>query len=177
MLTPKGGFRLFDRLVDGIMEKLRTSTLFVSALAIILMALMEMGEIISRSFFSFSFMIADEFAGYFLAVMVFMGLCNCYCQRGMVRVEVFYNLYEKYPGLKRAMDTAFVIIMLGYAAIVMYFSIRLNYTSFRRGVVSSSFLMTPLFIPQLFMPVGNVCFFLYVLLDTYKITIRGEAGR
>lgn len=159
------------------MERLRTSTLFVSALAVILMAVMEMGEIISRSFFRFSFMIADEFAGYFLAIMVFMGLCNCYCKRSMVRVEVVYSMYEKYPRLKRAVDIAFVLIMLAHAGIVMYFSIRLNYTSFRRGVVSNSFLMTPLFIPQLFMSVGNVCFFLYVLLDVYKIATGKEEGR
>ena len=159
------------------MERLRVSTLFVSALAIVLMAIMEMGEIISRSFFRFSFMIADEFAGYFLAIMVFMGLCNCYCKRGMVRVEVVYDMYRKYPQMKRVVDILFVLIMLVYAGIVMYFSIRLNYTSYKRGVVSNSFLMTPLFIPQLFMSVGNACFFLYVLLDVYKIATGKGEGR
>jgi len=159
------------------MEYLCVSTFSVSGVAIILMAIIEMGEIIARSFFGFSLMIADEFAGYFLATIVFMGLTTCYRQKAMVRVEVVYGLFQKHPTVKCFIDIIFAVVMLIYVGIITYYTVRLNATTFKFRQVSTSFLRIPTGIPQLFMSVGYICFFLYVLLDIYKLTSQKGEGR
>ena len=72
------------------MEAIRKFTLNISVAAILIMAVMEILEIFARSFFNFSFLVVDEFAGYLMSCMVFMGLANSYHAGSFVRVEALY---------------------------------------------------------------------------------------
>lgn len=158
-------------MLERVMNGLRKSTLMLSAVFIILMAAMEITEIFSRTFFSHSFLIVDEFAGYFMAAMVFTGLTNSYASGSFVRVEVVYNLFK--GRLKFLINLVYAFLMLAFTAVFGYFSILTNYKSFKMGLVSNGFYRTPLVYPQFFMSLGIICFFIYVVLDIIHMIKEG----
>ena len=123
------------------MEAIRKFTLNISVAAILIMAVMEILEIFARSFFNFSFLVVDEFAGYLMSCMVFMGLANSYHAGSFVRVEA---VYSKFKGkFKRILDGVYTFILIIFTAVFVYYSILLNYKSFDRGLVSTGYYMTP----------------------------------
>lgn len=153
-------------MLDKTMQGLRKITLNVSAVAVILMAVMEIIEIISRSFFNHSFLIVDEFAGYLMACMTFTGLANSYGIGTFVRVEAIYGLIK--GSAKRVLNVAYSVILLIFSCVFTYYSVLLNYNSFAKHLVSTGFYRTPIAYPQLTMSFGLICFCLYVLLDIVR---------
>ena len=146
-------------MLDKTMEAIRKFTLNISVAAILIMAVMEILEIFARSFFNFSFLVVDEFAGYLMSCMVFMGLANSYHEGSFVRVEAVYSRFK--GRFKRILDGVYTFI--------------LNYKSFERELVSTGYYMTPLAIPQFFMSLGIILFFIYLILDFVKM-IKTKGG-
>ena len=160
-------------MLDKTMEAIRKFTLNISVAAILIMAVMEILEIFARSFFNFSFLVVDEFAGYLMSCMVFMGLANSYHAGSFVRVEA---LYSRFKGrFKRILDGVYTFILIIFTAVFGYYSILLNYKSFDRGLVSTGYYMTRLAIPQFFMSLGIILFFIYLILDFVKM-IKTKGG-
>lgn len=156
------------------MEAIRKSTLAVSVVAILIMAVMEIVEIFARSFFNFSFLVVDEFAGYLMSCMVFTGLANSYYSGSFVRVEAIYGRFA--GKFKDKIDFVYTIILLVFTAVFGYYSVLLNYKSLVKGLVSTGYYMTPLAIPQFFMSFGIVMFFVYLVLDVIK-QIKEKGGK
>ena len=159
------------------MEKIRTLTdacrkgsLAVSAAALIGLALLEIVEIFLRTFFRTSLLIVDEYAGYLLAAMVFMGLCNSFHGGGFVRVEAVYNLFRGIP--KRVLDVVFLLILDVLFYVITYQCVLLNVTNFQKKLVSNSILKTPIWIPQLAMSAGLILFCVFITLETVVMLVN-----
>ncbi len=147
-----------------IMDACRRSSLAVSAAALIALTLLEIVEIFLRTFFKTSLLIVDEYAGYLLAAMVFMGLCNSFHGGGFVRVEAVYNLFRGIP--KRVVDIVFLVILDVLFYIIAYQCVLLNVLNFQKKLVSNSILKTPIWIPQLMMSAGLIFFCVFITLET-----------
>lgn len=147
-----------------IMDACRRSSLAVSAVALIALTLLEIVEIFLRTFFRTSLLIVDEYAGYLLATMVFMGLCNSFHGGGFVRVEAVYNFFRGIP--KRVVDIIFLLILDVLFYIIAYQCVLLNVLNFQKKLVSNSILKTPIWIPQLMMSAGLILFCIFITLET-----------
>ena len=152
--------------MEKLMEGIRKVTLEVSVVAILIMAVLEIVEIFGRSLFNHSLMIVDEYAGYLMSCMVFMGLCHSYYSNSFVRVEAIYSRFK--GKFKKYIDIVYTFIMIVFTAVFGYYSILLNYKSFNKHLVSTGFYMTPLWIPQIFMSIGILCFFVYTVMDLIR---------
>lgn len=150
--------------IKRVMDVCRRSSLAVSAVALIALTLLEIVEIFLRTFFKTSLLIVDEYAGYLLAAMVFMGLCNSFHGGGFVRVEAVYNLFRGIP--KRVMDTLFLLVLDVLFYIITYQCVLLNVVNFQKKLVSNSIMKTPIWIPQLMMSVGLILFCVFITLET-----------
>ena len=162
--------------MEKVMKGIRKFTLEISVVAILIMAVLEIVEIFGRSVFNHSLMIVDEYAGYLMSCMVFMGLCHSYYSGSFVRVEAIYG---KFKGqFKKYIDIIYTFLMLVFTAVFGYYSILLNYKSFTKHLVSTGYYMTPLWIPQVFMSIGILCFFIYTIMDLIKKikNIREKGG-
>ncbi len=155
---------------DKIMEGLRRSSLAVSAVALIALALLEIAEIFLRTFFKISLLIVDEYAGYLLACMVFMGLCNSFHGGGFVRVEALYNLFRGKG--KQILDLLFMLILDILFYVITYECVGLNLYNIEKQLVSNSVLKTPLWIPQLMMSLGLLMFAIYITLYTIQLLVQ-----
>ena len=163
-------------IMEKIMKGIRKITLEVSVVAILIMAVLEIVEIFGRSVFNHSLMIVDEYAGYLMSCMVFMGLCHSYYSGSFVRVEAIYSRFKGH--FKKYIDIIYTFIMIVFTAVFGYYSILLNYKSFTKHLVSTGYYMTPLWIPQVFMSIGIICFFIYTVMDLIRKikNIREKGG-
>lgn len=163
------------KVMEKVMEGIRKVTLEISVAAILIMAVLEIVEIFNRSVLNHSLMIVDEYAGYLMSCMVFMGLCHSYNSGSFVRVEAIYGRFK--GQFKKYIDVIYTFIMIVFTAVFGYYSVLLNYKSFTKHLVSTGYYMTPLWIPQVFMSIGVICFFIYTIMDLImKIRNLKEKG-
>ena len=156
--------------INRIMEVLRRSSLAISAIALIALTCLEIVEIFLRTFFGMSLLIVDEYAGYLLSCMVFMGLCNSFDGGGFVRVEAVYNLFK--GGVKKVLDIVFTLVLDGLFFVVAYQCVKLNIQNYQMGITSNSVAQTLVWIPQVFMSVGLIAFCIFAALYTVRLVVQ-----
>jgi TRAP-type transport system small permease protein len=152
------------RLVNGAATAL-------AALAILAMAGITAAEVIARFFFDTSFEVADELGGYLLVAAVFLGLGPALAADAMLRVEM---IERRLPaGARRVLEVLFHLGALAVSAIALYWIWLHVASSLRRETVAATWLETPLWVPQLAMPVG-VALLIATLLVGLVRRIRGR---
>jgi len=120
--------------------------------AIAAMMLLVAAEILLRSLFASSLLIADEFAAYGLVVATFLGLPIAIREAALFRFE---GLVNRIPGNWRPHYERFLYLLaIMVAAILFYYLIQFVESSQRRGIVSHGRIEVPIWIPQLMMPLG-----------------------
>jgi len=136
---------------------------WISGIAIMIMIFLITLEVVGRKLFGFSTLIADEFSGYLLVVITFMGAAYTLKTKGFTRMDVIYN---RFKGRDRwIIDLVFSLVSLLFLTIVDYWLWVHIISSYRSRLTSISILQTPLCIPQLFMGIGVTFLVLEVVLE------------
>lgn len=136
--------RAFGRLM--LMQKWLCGALIVA------MAVLITAEVVSREVFDRSLHVTHEMAGYLLVTVAFLGFGVSLHERALFRVDfLFRRLSVRKQDL---VQIAFDLVALGASLILEYQLILLVVSSYTRGFREATVLATPLFIPQLAMPVG-----------------------
>lgn len=152
----------FERIVDRIIW----GCVAITMVAIVLMMAMMTAESVLRSFFNFSLMIADEFAGYFLMVSVFMGVGYCMRSQSLLRVTI---IYDRLPiRLRTAMQIVFDLLSLAFMLILIHQLVRVVINSYVGGTLSISQAEIPVWIPQTVMPIGAAVLILALLAEIVR---------
>ena len=115
-------------------------------------------EVVSRSFFGVSTLVADEYSSYLLVGLSFFGAAYAFSSGNFINVDI---LYSRFPGnVKRWLDVvldilalAFIIFLFGRCWYVVSYSVK-------NHVLSSGLSRTPLYIPQSTMVIGLAIFIL-----------------
>lgn len=137
--------------------------LWISGIAVLLMTLLITVEVVGRRVLNFTTLIADEFSGYLLVVITFMGAAYTLKSGGFTRMELVYNQF-KTTG-RRALDFFFNLVSLAFLIILDYWLWDHIISNYRSGMASISILQTPLYIPKLFMGVGATLLLFQVILE------------
>jgi TRAP-type C4-dicarboxylate transport system permease small subunit len=123
-------------------------------------------EIVTRSFFGKTTYISDEYSGYLMSIVTFMGLAYTLRERGHIRVLVMTHFLR---GQRR------IIYNMACTLIGFFFCMALtSYTAvfFWDSVVNKTQSMqiteTYMAIPQIFLPVGSFLFMLQFLSEFLK---------
>lgn len=145
-------------------------------LCALMMALVA-GEVVTRSLFNFSLLVTDEYTGYMVVAMVFLGIPYALYHEALLRVDFLFN---RLKGTRRqVVGLIFDFISLGVTGILGWFLGRMVWTTFQRGTFSSTPTMTPLWVPQVFMPIGMLLLALILvarIVDRFRI-LRGLPPR
>lgn len=113
-------------------------------------------EVILRSFFATSTHITEEYVGYGLGTMIFLGMGHALRQGGLVRVDLL--LQRMNAAVRRVTEIALCLVTLGVMGFVMrYFLITMT-RNFERGTISMTRAATPVWIPEAIMLTGMVIF-------------------
>jgi len=156
--------------VDRVMQVQR----WLSEITIVVMCLMIAAEVVCRSLFDFSLLIADELGGYFLVALVFLGMGCALHDGALFRVEfVLRSLPERG---QRALQLLFDVLGLGFAVLLTWQMYGLVRESYESGVEAATTLATPQYIPQIVMVVGAATMTL-VLLAKCAAGVRVVFGR
>jgi TRAP-type C4-dicarboxylate transport system permease small subunit len=111
-------------------------------------------DIVTRSFFNFSFEVSDEVGGYMLVVICFLSLSPCQVNGSFHQVEfVQARLSMRARSISQLI---FGLLSLSACALLAWQFIRLEMSSWRFGDVTPSYLSTPLWLPRLPMALGMI---------------------
>jgi TRAP-type C4-dicarboxylate transport system permease small subunit len=131
-------------------------------------------EVVTRYVLHQPLILCDEFGGYSLFAITFLGLAYCAKEKGHIRITFLVErISPKTSGRIRILTLCLALIYIGGASMVSWDFLIL---SFQRGIKSNSWLMTPLSWPQMVLPVGCTLFFLVILVQLVKTLRELKAG-
>lgn len=139
-----------------------------------LMTLLILAEVLLRTFFEKSTLVASEYSGYLLAAMIYLALAFSFRDGAQIRISF---LKERLKGLPlhifEITCTVIAAILCILSSIFLWDMVK---TSFERGVVAYSVVETPLWIPQSTVFAGMVLLSLQVLAYLLYLILRGPGA-
>lgn len=157
-----------------LLEKLASWSGYISGLLVPMMMVLIVVEVFMRYVLHRPLMIADEFSAYMLVALSYLGFAYTWQQRGHVRIEILVNrLAPRAQQKVRLLGLILVFIFMLEMDRVAY---KMIAYALKMNLRSSTWLMFPLFWPQLTVFLGFVFLTLLIMVDLFKIItkVRGE---
>jgi TRAP-type C4-dicarboxylate transport system permease small subunit len=139
-----------------------------------LMMMLVVVDVFFRYIMNRPLMVSDEFGAYMLVALSFLGLAYTWREKGHVRVEVLVSrlpngIYGWVRLLGLILTLIFMIGMDLAAYKMIAYALEIN-------LRSSTWLMFPLFWPQLTVFIGFVLLTLLIIVDIVRAAIKVRAG-
>jgi len=142
-------------------KQLSTLGASLSALLIVALVVLIMVEIIGRSFFDYSTMLADEYSGYFYLAAIFLGLAYTFNEEGHIRIRIVTDRLGR--SAKRWVDILAGLMALTILLFALYYSWDFMVESKEMEMLSEGVSETPLYLTQIPIVVGLTLFALATL--------------
>ncbi len=155
------------RKILNLFDKLADIGGYISSIFMILIVLLILTEIFLRTFFNTSTLISDEFSAYFFVVVVMLGLAYTFKEDGHIRITIILSRLN--PKLNKILDIICMVIALSLTIFMFYYSLKMVLDTHSLDMRADSIAETPLYIPQIALPVG---YFLFALVIIGKIFRR-----
>jgi len=149
-----------DKLLRGI-EALSRGGAYLSALSMLVIVGLILVEIVARAVFGVSTMVAAEYSGYLLVALVLLGFAYTIGQGGFIRINLIRARTSE--NTQRWLDIFAAVFSAAITAYVFYFSLFMVYETWALGMEADTVAETPLWIPQIMVPVGLFMLFLQLL--------------
>lgn len=153
-------------------SRLSSAGAVLSSVAFIFMVGLIVAEVILRSFFGASTLVASEYSGYLLAAMIYLGLGFSFREGAHIRITFLQNKLS--PRIYRWIEIACHLGACILCILCTKFLLDTVLTSYQRGMQAYTVAETPLYIPQAIILLGLILFTLQVfarlvelLADTY----------
>jgi len=157
---------------EKISNFIKKLSLNLSMISLSVMSLLITLEVVLR-IFNYSTLISDEYGGYLMVIIVYLGAIASFSGGKFVRVTAFRDKFPK--KLNIFLDLLFRVILIGYLSFLGRFVWEMNWNSLKFDTRSFSVMRTPLYIPQFFMSLGLFFFILFTISDLFiRIKKREE---
>lgn len=163
------------RRVDLFLGRVPSWGAYISAGSVAVLFLLVMVEVTARNLFRWSTLLADEVSGYLLVVTFFLGLAYCLKTGGHIYVEMVVDRLGS-----RVRQVMRLIACAGgaaYTALVTWSSYNLAVDSYRLGATSYALSQSPIFLPQMIVPIGMGLLTLQLLLEALLAARALQRGR
>ena len=144
--------------LDNIFDVSLTVTSSLSGVLIAFMTLVMVAHIIGRRFFLRPIPWSVEFSEYFMVMIIFMGAAWVLKGEGHIIIDVVTRLLEHRTRCR--VDAATSCIMAAILLIITYWGGLVTYKDFVSGYVMWKTVLTPVWILDIFIPIG--CFLLFI---------------
>jgi TRAP-type C4-dicarboxylate transport system permease small subunit len=124
----------------------------LACVAIAGMSVLIVIEVILRSMFSSTLYFIEEYSGYMVLVILALGLPYCREKNALLTVDFFIARVN--AALRRKVEFVYGLVSIGYCILIDWYVIQLLMKSIQRNLTASSVMRTPLWIPQMFLPIG-----------------------
>ncbi len=142
-------------------KRLSLGGAYLASLLFVGLVVLIMVEIIGRSFFDYSTMLADEYSGYFYLAAIFFGLAYTFNQEGHIRITIITSRLSS--SVKRWVDIFAGIFTLVILLFVLYYSWLFMIDSKEMEMLSENVSETPLYLTQIPISIGVALFVFAVL--------------
>ena len=132
--------------------------LLISEAALVIMLVLTVVDVATRALFNHSFEVSDEVGGYMLVAITFFSLAVCHVNGSFHEVEFIQaRLSERGRIVSRLI---FELLALAACLLLTWYFFRFEMSSWRFENRAPTYLNTPLWLPQLAMPLGMaaLCF-------------------
>ena len=127
-------------------------------------------DVIARNLFHTSLLISDEVSGYLLVMMTFFGISYSLRSGSLLRIE--FLLFALPKRLRGIIDVVFDLVALVVCCVLLRSMIRFTWITWEREAVAPTLIETPLWIPQLAMPLGMLILVIAFLLELRASILR-----
>ncbi len=123
-------------------------------------------EVVTRYVLHRPLILADEFGGYSLVVISFLGLAYCWKEKGHIRITfVVRRMLARVSNWLRVVTLTVALVYVSVSSKVSYDFV---VDAFRRDFRSNSWLMTPLKWPEMVIPIGFTLLALMLVIEVAK---------
>lgn len=165
----------FEHRVSRTVDRISQFTGQVAGWMVIIMVLLTLIEVVSRYVFNSPLLVADEFGGYLLVAVSYIGLAYTINTGGHVRLT---SLIDRLPRrVSKRLRLLTLLMLLAFIVILIQASIKYVSFSFDIGQHSSSWLQVPLQIPQLALPLGFLLSGIVVVGNIFKLFLEFRGPR
>ncbi len=138
----------------------------VSAFFMVLIVILIIVEIILRTVFGFSTLIADEYSAYFFVAVVMMGLGYALKDGAHIKINLVLSRLNKKA--EKILVMAVTLFAAAICTFALYHSVIMVYDVYILEMTADSISETPIFIPQLFIPLGFLLFDMQLISEFLK---------
>jgi TRAP-type C4-dicarboxylate transport system permease small subunit len=150
---------IIEKITDVVSGHLPAWTVFV-------LMLMVLAEVITRYAFNAPLSIADEYGGFMLVGITFVGLAYTWKERGHVSVEIVTNILP--PKIRQWVRFFTLILATLFCLPLIAGSYEMLQDSILFGARSGSWMRTPLVYPQSVLLLGSVLLLLQLIAEVIK---------
>jgi TRAP-type C4-dicarboxylate transport system permease small subunit len=160
--------------VERVIERLCDAAGYLASVVMLSIIVLTLVEVVTRYVLREPLILCDEFGGYSLFAISFLGLSYCAKERGHIRITFLVErMSARLAGWLRVGTLA---LSLAYAAVAGKVSWDFLIYSFHRNIRSNSWLMTPLKWPQMALPIGLSLFALALALQLVHTAGKVRSG-
>lgn len=156
--------------IDKAVGKVGDLSFQLSLLVTVFLVVAIIWEVANRFLFSTSSVWVSEVSGYLVASILFLAAGRVYREGGHVSMSIFLDMLTGAP--KFALLALIDVLVLGLALVVGYATFDMALLSYQLNWRSSTTLAMPLFIPQMFMPIGAAV----LALEAIRLLVRNICG-
>ena len=142
----------------------------IAQISIVCMMALITADVIARNVFKRSLLISDEVSGYLLVVMTFFGIAYSLRSGSLLRIE--FLLFALPKRLRGVADVVYDLITIVVCLILLWSTLRFTWITWQREAIAPTLIETPLWIPQLAMPLGML-----ILVIAFLLELRGSIMR
>ncbi|MBU0545206.1 MAG: TRAP transporter small permease [Proteobacteria bacterium] len=144
---------------------------YVGASAIVLLTIFVAGEVILRLVFSTSFEGLEELSGYLLVAITYLTAADSFSTDGFMRVAVLYDRLK--PKNKGRLDRILALLAAVLCGGLTIYFINIVLSSLRNGIVSPTFNIFPIWVPQTAMVLGMAL----LCIACIRVTVLGPRSK
>lgn len=145
---------------------------WLAALIMLGMTLHILTEIVLRSFFATSTHLVEEYVGYGLMTMIFLGLGHALERGNLIRVDLVLARLGA-GALRRGVEIAICIASLCALAFILNYAWFSMVRRYEMGTVSMTLAATPLWIPEAIVVAGMIVFGIQLVAYALRLTAGG----
>lgn len=137
-----------------------------SAIFMILIVLLIVIEIFLRAIFNKSTLITDEYSAYMFVFVVMLGLSYTFKEKGHIKITIITSRLKKKT--QRYFEILILFIALAILIFSLYYSFMMVYDTYSLDMRADTIAETPLYLPQIALPLGYFIFIIQVIAEIIK---------
>jgi TRAP-type C4-dicarboxylate transport system permease small subunit len=133
----------------------------LGATTLVAMTLMVIVDIVMRTLLQRSLGFVEEITGYLVVLVTLFGVAITFREKEMFRVGF---LYQRFPvAVQRALGVVFMLAAAAFCALLLWQTGQMVWSTYMRGKIAATELQTPLYLPQLLLPLGFLVLLIFIV--------------